>query len=84
MKALKLYIAFKRIKNFASVEVQAGLERLVVYVKVNPDTIILEPDFTRDVREIGHWGTGELEVVIRSMEDLEKAKPLLIKSYEAS
>ncbi len=84
VKVLKLYVAFKRIKNFVSVEVQAGQERLIVYVKVDPDTIALEPGFTRDVREIGHWGTGDLEVVIRNMDDLEKAKPLLIKSYEAS
>ena len=84
VKVLKLYIAFKRIKNFVTVEVQAGQERLIVYVKVDPELIAIEPGFTRDVREIGHWGTGDLEIVIRSMDDLEKAKPLLIKSYEAS
>jgi predicted transport protein len=84
VKMLKLYVAFKRIKNFASVEVRAGNERLLVYIKLNPDTVTLEDGFTRDVREIGHWGTGDLEVLIRSMEDLEKAKPLLLKSYETS
>ncbi len=84
VKVLKLYIAFKRIKNFVTVEVQAGQERLIVYVKVDPELIAIELGFTRDVREIGHWGTGDLEIVIRSMDDLEKAKPLLIKSYEAS
>lgn len=84
VKTLKLYIAFRRIKNFASVEIKAGQERLDVYVKVDPGSIILEPGFTRDVRDIGHWGTGDLEILIRSMDDLEKAKPLLLKSYEAS
>ena len=84
VKMLKLYIAFKRIKNFASVEIRAGNDRLLVYLKLNPDTITLEVGFTRDVREIGHWGTGDLEVLIRSLDDLEKAKPLLIKSYESS
>ena len=84
VKMLKLYVAFKRIKNFAAVEVRAGNERLLVYIKLNPDAITLEDGFTRDVREIGHWGTGDLEVIIRSMEDMEKAKPLLLKSYETS
>jgi predicted transport protein len=84
VKVLKLYVAFKRIKNFASVEVQASQERLIVYLKVDPDTTTLEPGFTRDVRDIGHWGTGDLEVIVRTMDDLEKAKPLLIKSYESS
>ena len=40
--------------------------------------------FTRDVRKIGHFGTGDLEIRISSDEDLEKAKPLLLESYEAS
>jgi predicted transport protein len=84
VKVLKLYIAFRRIKNFASVEVQVGKDRLVVYVKVDPDTVALEEGFTRDVRTIGHWGTGDLEITIKSMADLERARPLLEKSYEAS
>ncbi len=84
VKMLKLYVAFKRIKNFVSVEVQANQDRLLVFVKVNPDSITLEKGFTRDVREIGHWGTGDLEITLRSMDDLEKAKPLLEKSYQGS
>ena len=84
VKVLQLYIAFRRIKNFACVVVHLGQELLVVYVKVDPDTITLESDFTRDMRGKGHWGTGDLEITIRSMDDLEKAKPLLLKSYEAS
>lgn len=84
VKTLKLYIAFKRIKNFATVEVQAGQGRLLVFVKVDPDTITLEDGFTRDVRNIGHWGTGDLEITLRNMDDLQKARPLFEKSYEGS
>ncbi len=81
---LKYYFAFKRIKNFACVEVHPGSGQLLVYVKVNPDTIALESGFTRDVRKIGHFGTGELEIRITSDTDLKKAEPLLLKSYEVS
>lgn len=35
-----------------------------VFVKVDPDTVRLEPGFTLDVRNIGHFGTGDLEIVI--------------------
>lgn len=84
VKMLKLYVAFKRIKNFVSVEVQANQDRLLVFVKVDPDSVTLENGFTRDVREIGHWGTGDLEITLRSLDDLEKAKPLLEKSYQGS
>jgi len=84
MKTLKLYIAFKRLKNFVSVEVRASANLLVLYVKVDPDTVELKEGFTRDVRNIGHWGTGDLEITLRNRDDLEKAMPLLAKSYEVS
>jgi predicted transport protein len=84
MQKLKHYIAFKRIKNFACVEFYNREKKLMVFAKVNPDAIELETGFTRDVRNIGHFGTGDLEITIRSDADLEKAKPLLVRSYEAS
>ena len=54
------------------------------YVKVDPDSVELEEGFTRDVRKIGHYGTGDLEIRIRSFSDLERAKDLLVQSFEAS
>lgn len=83
-KQLKYYTAFRRLKNFACVEVHTRTNNLVVFLKVNPKTITLEPGFSRDVSEIGHYGTGDLELIIRSMADLERAKPLIVASYEAS
>jgi len=83
-KTLKYYFAFKRLKNFACVEVQPQSNLLACYVKVNPDTVELEEGFTRDVRNIGHYGTGDLEIRIRSESDLERAKELLVNSFEAS
>jgi len=84
---LKLYFAFKRIKNFACVEVHPQTAALLVYLKVDPDSLDLSAlgkDFARDVRNIGHFGTGDLEIKLRSHDDLEKAKPLLLRSYEVS
>ena len=83
-QTLKHYVAFKRIKNFVCVEFHNREKKLMVFVKVDPTTVDLEPGFTRDVSNIGHFGTGDLEIAIRTDEDLEKAKPLLVKSYEAS
>ena len=53
-------------------------------MKVDPTTGQLEDGFTRDVREIGHFGTGDLEIKLKTAEDLERAKPLLVRSYESS
>ena len=83
-KELKLYTAFKRIKNFASFHVlpQKKDERIVMYLKVDLGEIALEDSFTHDVTNKGHWGTGNLEVVIRNQQDIEKAKPLIQQSFE--
>ncbi len=55
---------------------------VAAYVKVNPDTVSLEDGFTRDVRKIGHFGTGDLEITMRSLDDLAKAQPLFQRAYE--
>lgn len=83
-KELKSYAAFRRIKNFACVEVHPQAGKLLVYIKVDPDSVELVPGFARDVRSIGHFGTGDLELTIASSEDLERAKAFLSLSYEAS
>lgn len=83
-KILKYYIAFKRIKNFACVEVHPQNKKILIYVKIDPDQIKIEEGFTRDVRTIGHFGTGDLEITMRSYEDLEKAKDLIQQSYDAN
>jgi predicted transport protein len=86
LATMKQYFAFKRIKNFACVEIHPQTRRLLVFVKVNPDSADLEKEkgFLRDVRKIGHFGTGDLEISIRSANDFEQAKPYIINSYEAS
>jgi predicted transport protein len=84
VKVTKTYIAYRRIKNFACVEMYSKSKRLNVFVKIDPGTVPLEPGFTRDVRNVGHYGTGDLEIVIDSEAALERAKPLMIQSYENS
>ena len=82
MKILKYYIVFRRIKNFACVEFRTQSKSILIYTKIDPKSINLEEGFTRDVTKIGHYGTGDLEITISSDQDLEKAKNLIIKSYE--
>ncbi len=81
---LACYIAFKRIRNFACVEIHPQSQKLLVFVKVDPDTIEIVPGFLRDVRSIGHFGTGDLEITISTEDQLESAKPFVVKSYERS
>ena len=83
-KTLRFYIAFRRIKNFACVEIKPQISVVRLYLKVDPDRLELEDGFTRDVRQVGHFGTGDLEVTIRNNDDLARAMPLIRESYENS
>jgi predicted transport protein len=84
VKELKQYIAFKRIKNFACVEVLPTARTVVAYLKIDPGAVSIERGFTRDVRKIGHYGTGDLEVTMRTLDDFTRAQPLLLRAYEGS
>jgi predicted transport protein len=79
MKELEHYVAFRRLKNFACVKQQN--KDLKVWTKLDPSSVVLEDNFTRDVSEIGHAGTGDLEISIRNLTDLARAQPLLLRSY---
>lgn len=78
------YTAYRRIKNFACVEIHHRSGNLLVYVKADLDAIALQDGFTRDMTNVGHWGTGNLEIKIVDRAALEKAKPLIQASYEAN
>jgi predicted transport protein len=84
VKAVSLYIAFKRIKNFACVEVYPKIKTVTVFLKLDPDTVTLEEGFTRDMRGVGHFGTGDVEVLIRTYDDFVRAQPLFQRAYEGS
>lgn len=83
-KELQFYFAFKRIKNFACVEIKPQLHVVRLYLKIDPSTVKLEDGFTRDVRNVGHFGTGDLEVTIKDHRDFERAKEMIRQSYEVS
>lgn len=78
---LRHYIAYRRMVNRASVLFRPSYGVILVYLALDPDTVVLEEGFTRDMRGIGHLGTGDLEVRIASAADLEKAGPLIRRAF---
>jgi predicted transport protein len=76
---LKLYVAFKKVRNIVCVEVYQSC--VLLHLRLNPDTVDLIPGFTENVRNKGHWGTGDLEIHIKSIDDFEKAKLLIDRAY---
>ncbi len=75
----KQYDAYQRLRNFACVTPRQ--DKLLVYFEAAPEAVDLAPGFTRDVRGLGHHGTGDLEVQLRSERDVERAVGLFRLSY---
>ena len=82
-KPLKLYVAFRRLKNFVCLSMTSKQDpRIILTLKLDPATVEPETGFLRDVTHIGHWGTGDLEVVLRKPADFEKTKTLIEHAYQ--
>ncbi|MEV6723480.1 DUF5655 domain-containing protein [Streptomyces xanthochromogenes] len=79
----KQYRAYRRLRNFASL-CPPQQTKLLVYLKADPKEVDLVPGFTRDVTGLGHHGTGDLELQLRTERDLERAGDLLRLSYAAA
>lgn len=74
------YIAYKIAQNIMCMEVHKA--KVYLYLKLDPKAIGVLPVFARDVTEIGHFGTGDLELTLSSLEDVDRAKPFIVQAYE--
>lgn len=81
-KKLKNYFGFKRIKNFACIEIHPKTDAVLVYTKANIKDVEIKEGFTRDVTDIGHYGTGNLEIKFTDMKQLDEVQKYILKSYE--
>lgn len=76
----KLYVAYKISKNIVCMEVQH--HKVILFLKLDPKKVSGPPDISRDVSDKGHFGTGDLELTLKRLEDLQLAKPFIRMAYE--
>lgn len=74
----KLYIAYKLARNLACVEIQ----RKKVVVTLNRKAYENMPANFIDVTNVGHWGTGDVEVHISNEAELETALSGIAETYK--
>ena len=79
---LKHYLAFRVTRNFITAQITQSKVLLYLSLDVEGYQDILPEERIRDVREIGHYGTGDLEVELHSLEDFERYKYLIQEAYE--
>ena len=77
----KRYVAYKTSQNIVCLEVQQ--KKLYLFLKLDPKRSAGPKGLSRDVSQVGHYGTGDLEITLTSQSDLDLAKPFIKKAYEA-
>lgn len=78
-KELKNYWAYKTIKNLACIVINK--EKLGVYLSIDYKDVEDPKSNVDDVKDKGHWGTGNTVVFVSNDEELEYAKKLIRKVY---
>jgi len=80
-KHLAKYVRYMHGKAiFCCVHLQkSGLR---IWVKLNYSDLENPPDYVRDVSNIGHWGVGDVEIGIDSLEKLQISKSLIRRSFD--
>lgn len=76
----KYYIAYKISQNIMCMEIHK--QKVLLYLKLNPKEIENPPPISRDVTQIGHFGTGNFEISVKSVEDCETAKQFIEMAYQ--
>lgn len=75
----KFYVAYRISQNIVCMETRK--KQIALYLKLNPREVPGPAGISRDVSKIGHFGTGDLEVIVKSRVDLEAAKPFIEMAY---
>lgn len=79
----KYYIGLlsKNKKNFCQIRGQKKGLKIWIHLEVN-DLTEQEKLLVRDVSNIGHWGTGQIEAMINSIEDINWCINIIKKAYQ--
>jgi predicted transport protein len=68
-------------RGFCSVHLLRGGLRVWLYLKLH--RVPNPPPFARDVTNVGHWGGGDLELSIKTLDQIQEAARLIRASYQA-
>jgi predicted transport protein len=76
----KFYVAYRTTQNIVCMEPQQ--QKVTLFVKLDPKSVKGPAGISRDVSDVGHYGTGDLAITLKVPADFEAAKPFLKQAYE--
>jgi predicted transport protein len=69
IKPQKFYIAFKKNNNIACLELQKN--QLKIFIGIKKGVLNDGKNIAKDVSNIGHYGTGDYQIIVKDDEQLE-------------
>jgi predicted transport protein len=76
------YIAFIHKRNFVDIVVRKS--NLTLFLKMKKGSLNDAKAVARDVSNVGHWGNGDYELIIREPSDIGYTLTLVRQSYESN
>ena len=75
----KMYIGYSEGKKFCEICVNSS--QLKVWVGISVDEVYDPAMICRDVRAIGHYGTGNTEMTVKNFSDITQAFDIIKQAY---
>lgn len=80
IKPTKLYVGFIARTNFADIHIQRN--SLKIWLNLKKGNLLDFKQISRNVSQIGHWGNGDYELLLKLDTDLEYVMSLIKQSYD--
>ncbi len=78
-KANKMYISYKHGKNFCEIRVQS--KALWIWLDIHQSELNDPYQLTRDVTNIGHYGTGFVDLKLTKLSEIDQVMHLVEQSF---
>ena len=79
-KPNKIYISYKHGKNFCEVRPQS--KEIKIWLDISITELDDPKKLSRDVSQVGHYGTGEVETKLGNLSELDDVMNLIEQSYK--
>ena len=79
-KPNKIYISYKHGKNFCEVRPQS--KEIKIWLDISFSELDDPKKLSRDVSQVGHYGTGEVETKLGNLSELDDVMNLVEQSYK--
>jgi predicted transport protein len=79
-KANKLYVVYKHGKNFCEIWIQNA--QLKLWLDISLDELDDPYALAKDVANVGHWGTGDIEINLDDESQVDKVMALIAQAFQ--